>query len=637
MHEIRSVTESVMTTYARGSEWRRWDLHLHAPGTAMNDQFGDVWEDYLCTLEALPVAVLGITDYFSISTYSKVRAHKAAGRLSNIELVIPNIEFRLYPPTKKGSAVNIHLIVSPDDKDHEERINDALSLLVFTHNERRYSCTVEKIRQLGRDHYGSEISDKKALEEGSKLFKITLPEFKHWLSGDKWLAENSIIVVAAGDDGLAGLRRDDQWSAVHDDIARFSQAIFCSNEKERAFWLGATGDERHTHKLETLGGPKPCIHGSDAHKIDEVGRPKEDRFCWIKADPTFEGLRQILHEPEERVYIGPSSPTIKSNPAQTISSVSISNSGGWFPDGELMLNPSLVAVIGKKGSGKSALAEMIAKACGDAPNPKDQKSFIVRSQRHLDDAKIKVKWADLSVCEVSLCDRTAGEPRVRFLSQSFVEELCSGEDGASKLAREIESIVFSFLDPTEKMSASNFDELRKLRTERIEVQRADIKSRIEKCTRSAQAIHERKQSLGEKKKQIVDLQAEKEGLELQISTGASAEEAEFSDSLRDLRAKLSELEEVAGRIKRKQVQLEEVITTVETFRKSSERFFSDIRPLLLNLEFSDSEIDAFRPQFSGDVDPPIARRKLWLQTELEAIQGTPESAPEHTIHAARAD
>ena len=33
------------------------------------------------------------------------------------------------------------------------------------------------------------------------------------------------------------------------------------------------------------------------------------RFCWIKADPTFEGLQQVLYEPEDRVRIQEKDPT----------------------------------------------------------------------------------------------------------------------------------------------------------------------------------------------------------------------------------------------------------------------------------------------------------------------------------------
>ena len=37
----------------QGSVWHRWDPHIHAPGTALNDQFGgeDPWEQFLTSAE----------------------------------------------------------------------------------------------------------------------------------------------------------------------------------------------------------------------------------------------------------------------------------------------------------------------------------------------------------------------------------------------------------------------------------------------------------------------------------------------------------------------------------------------------------------------------------------------------------
>lgn len=51
----------------RGSEWRKWDLHIHTPETAKNNQFGDpqiAWPKYIQTLEKSDISVFGITDYF---------------------------------------------------------------------------------------------------------------------------------------------------------------------------------------------------------------------------------------------------------------------------------------------------------------------------------------------------------------------------------------------------------------------------------------------------------------------------------------------------------------------------------------------------------------------------------------------
>jgi hypothetical protein len=90
--------------FLTGSIWRRWDLHVHTPETILNNQFGN-WEEYLEAIEAHPdVKVIGVTDYMSITNYSKLKAYKARGRIANIDLLIPNIEFRIAPPTDDGQS-----------------------------------------------------------------------------------------------------------------------------------------------------------------------------------------------------------------------------------------------------------------------------------------------------------------------------------------------------------------------------------------------------------------------------------------------------------------------------------------------------------------------------------------------------
>lgn len=108
--------------FSRGSEWHRWDLHLHSPASALNNQFPRLgngepdWEAYLVALESLKdVRVLGITDYFSIEGYKKVLEFKSKGRLANIELILPNVEFRIdnIIETGKGKRrLNYHVLFS---------------------------------------------------------------------------------------------------------------------------------------------------------------------------------------------------------------------------------------------------------------------------------------------------------------------------------------------------------------------------------------------------------------------------------------------------------------------------------------------------------------------------------------------
>jgi hypothetical protein len=58
----------------KGSEWRKWDLHLHAPGTKQNNQFrapdgAELWDEYCRKLHGAEVQAFGITDYFSADCY----------------------------------------------------------------------------------------------------------------------------------------------------------------------------------------------------------------------------------------------------------------------------------------------------------------------------------------------------------------------------------------------------------------------------------------------------------------------------------------------------------------------------------------------------------------------------------------
>jgi hypothetical protein len=170
-----------------GSEWRRWDLHVHTPGTILNNRFGD-WNEYLFAIEAqTAVRVIGVTDYMSITNYSKLKVHKANGHIRNIDLLIPNIEFRVAPPTEQATAVNIHVLVSPDDPRHEQEILNALGRLTWEFNGRRYSCLPDQLMALGRAFDPKMKEDAAALHTGTMQFKVDFTTLRDWYSKEPWL------------------------------------------------------------------------------------------------------------------------------------------------------------------------------------------------------------------------------------------------------------------------------------------------------------------------------------------------------------------------------------------------------------------------------------------------------------------
>jgi hypothetical protein len=169
--------------YPAGSLWRRWDLHVHAPGTALNDQFANDWQGYIAKLNNGSVSVVGLTDYHTIRTYEEVLLRKLAGDLPNVELLIPNIEFRLLPNTDDGKAVNLHLLVSPQATDHVARINDSLSRLTMRSRGEVIPCTLEGLGKLGSIHK-PELCDKlAAFKEGARQFKTAKGQLS---SGSGW-------------------------------------------------------------------------------------------------------------------------------------------------------------------------------------------------------------------------------------------------------------------------------------------------------------------------------------------------------------------------------------------------------------------------------------------------------------------
>jgi hypothetical protein len=278
------------STYARGSEWRRWDLHVHTPETALENGFG-TWEEFTDRLRVeKDVVAIGVTDYVSIHNYRRLLDEQQRAPLGSIVLLVPNIEFRIGPETSRGHAINIHLLIDPTSPGHCDHIDEALSRLSICYQEQPYSCTVAGLRKLGSAYKPSLSNDAARYSEGVNQFKIDPTAFNKWYEGEKWLADNSIVVISGGNDGPSGLTGDG-WAAVQEELWRFAKAIFSGNPSNREFWLAE--DPASNNGARKLGAPKPCLHGSDAHCLEKMFRPDLDRFCWIKGDPHIRGPKNL--------------------------------------------------------------------------------------------------------------------------------------------------------------------------------------------------------------------------------------------------------------------------------------------------------------------------------------------------------
>ena len=453
-----------MTKAGRGSEWHRWEPHIHAPGTVREDRYPPSGlSAYLTALETTlpPLAAIGITDYCITRSYELLKAERENGRLRNCNLLFPNIELRLNTGTVKGHFVNIHLLVSPDDPNHISELNRFLGQLVFSAFSDKFVCTPADLIRLGRRADPSKIEDEAALRHGCTQFKVSLDNLSQTHRDMAWAAENIVIAVAGGADGTSGLK-DAADATLREEIEKAAHAIFASSLTQRDFWLGH-GKASVKELVERYGGLKPCIWGSDAHELADVGKPAEDRFCWIKGTPTFDALRQACIDPD-RAYIGPSAPSWVA-PSQIIDEVALQNAP-WAQTPILYFNPGLVAIIGARGSGKTALADVVAGGC-DAYQESEPPSFLARAAEHLIGARVTLKWLNgtASICplDTPVSPSADAYPRARYLSQQFVENLCSIE-GMPTLIREIERVIFEAHPSLKRDGAVDFEELLELRT-----------------------------------------------------------------------------------------------------------------------------------------------------------------------------
>ncbi|MFG1625442.1 TrlF family AAA-like ATPase [Kribbella sp. NPDC049227] len=463
-----TATQTRSQADPRGSVWRRWDPHIHTPGTAMNNQFGnDAWDEYLSLIEqsAPPIEALGVTDYYSIDEYDKIIEFQAAGRLPNVGLIFPNIELRLPTATRNDHPVNIHLLVSPEDPNHVEETRRFLRTLKFSSGRESYVCDRSDLIRLGKAHNSSITDDRAALAAGTNLFKVSLDNLKASLDASAWAQGNIIIGVAGGStDGTSGVRdAGGSLEAVRVEIERLARVIFASSAAQRLFWIGE-GALKAEELTKRYDGFKACIHGSDAHSLDRVGKPDENRYTWIKGDATFESLRQACLEPKERVIVAERPPKGALD-YRVIDSIYVSGAD-WIATPEIPLSPGLVAIIGARGSGKTALADLIAAGAGAASPDEADQTFLQRAGHHLDGSSVALEWGDGESSDAELPPSftlDSDTPRVQYLSQQFVERLCSSEGITDQLLAEIERVIFEAHPYEERLGASSFRDLLDLR------------------------------------------------------------------------------------------------------------------------------------------------------------------------------
>lgn len=516
-------------TYPRGSEWRRWDLHVHTPCSALNNGFGSDFDAYAKLLLERAfserIAAVGVTDYFTIEGYKALRKLLAdKPRLSALVgaetaqaaeriLFIPNIEFRaadLVRGADGDARINFHVLFS-DDLDPEEIEEHFLREIKFIHEsepdtaDQRRSLTVRNLEALGKrlkaehEPFRSDsdlvIGMRTAVVDHEEVTRVLLEQ------GERF--KDRYLFCVPADEDLSRARWDGQGHLVRKLMLQKAHMLFSSNAATREFGLGKRHDSIAAFKQE-FKSLKPCIHGSDSHGPEELFAPAEDRYLWLRADPTFQGLRQLLYEPADRVFIGTEPPTlgrVAQNATKYLDHLEFSRtdradeSETWF-SGHLPLNHGLIAVIGNKGSGKSALADVLG-LLGDAHTQADF-SFLNR-ERFLEPKKslggmfrVTSAWRSGDGASRILdehVDRALPE-RVKYIPQSYLEKICTElrESPTTAFDRELEDVIFSHVDPSERLGRVSLSELLAYRTSEKEAAVGQLLQKLSAANRRIAAL-----------------------------------------------------------------------------------------------------------------------------------------------------
>jgi ABC-type lipoprotein export system ATPase subunit len=527
--------------WPRGSEWRRWDLHVHTPASLVSHYPGpDPWDSFLTAMAALPpdMSVIGINDYWFVDGYERVLAEKENGNLPNIEAVFPVIELRIDQLAGTEGhlrRINQHVIFEPGFDPSALQAQFVHGLSASFHLDSGVPTvtwsgfpTRENLSSLGAQIRANTPVDKQETLVDSDLMlgfnNLVIPREQVRELLDTPLFKNRAL-MAVGKAEWASIKWTDTSIGQKKDIINAADFVF----------VAAASPEDYAKARQALtfqGVLDKLLDCSDAHFPPDSA--EKDRlgncFTWINADPTLAGLRHALHEFDSRVFIGDKPGKLVSvalRPSQHLSKVRVqrhtpSEVDHNYFDVQLELNPGFVAVIGSKGKGKSAILDAIGLAANSSNEDKfsflNDKRFRRPGDHLAEHYEALVTWCndETSTRLMSEHMQPTSPERVTYLPQNLIEEICSGDPSkpAARFAAELKSVLFAHVPEAERLGTRDLDSLIQARSaslvDRLAIQREELEVLNHQIVETEAAMRpERKQSIEQRltllRNQVADL------------------------------------------------------------------------------------------------------------------------------------
>lgn len=468
-----------------GSTWSKWDLHIHSDASDGKQTPQQIVDEAV----KKGISVIALTDHHTVSNIDAIKEYAASKNV----VVISGIEFR----TEYGRS-SVHMIglfpeksgnTTLNQKELEDLILSPLDLsrtsIVSKGGEEKTDSTADEAFKIGM--FKKQVDFRKAAELIHKYGGLVTVH-----AGKK---ANSIEEMKHDGKGKSNVKEVvDSLGPVKDELLK-NYIDICE--------IGNASDKNAQFYIDTYS--KPVIAASDAHHTDDVG----SRFTWIKADKTFDGLRQIIYEPELRVKIQENEPEIKSK-YQVIEKVTFNHKD--FGNQEISFNPGLNTIIGGRSSGKSILLACIAKLADYTGKVKHDNDDYEKYLEKVT-SSMSILWADGSA--------ERGR-KVEYFPQSYINGLAAKTESTAKL---IENILKGDSD------RRNFYDVFERNTSKNNMEIASVLESYFNLRSAKKDIEEQLQSIGDLvgiKNEIMRLQSEVDSLKSKLTDKLSeADEKEY--------------------------------------------------------------------------------------------------------------
>ena len=371
----------------RGSEWRKWDLHIHTPSSYDYKDKTITNEEFINKLFENEISAVAITDHHVIDV-ERIKKLQELGADKNIT-IFPGIEIL---SDARGSEP-IHII----------GIFSNTSKIDYIWSQIKAKTNICKIEGEGK-------KENEVYCDLSDTVKLI-----HDLDG--------IVTIHAGhkSNSMETIPHTiPHGDAQKNDIAGIVDIFEVAKEKDVNDYKKFVNPSIK----RSIGKELPIIICSDNHDIKNY---EVRQNCWIKANLTFEGLKQIIYEPEDRVRVQADKPEQK-NDYQIIDSIVFNNNA--MGTQKIEFNQNLNTVIGGRSSGKSILLGCLANIIDPSQKPKEnQDAYNENIRKLIKDAS--VLWRDGS----------SETRKIIYYSQSKISEIVrpdeNGISGINKLVNRI--------------------------------------------------------------------------------------------------------------------------------------------------------------------------------------------------------